>query len=67
MVVVTFKFSSPSTRMLGPDVLTVRPGAAETATAETTRATREVRREEENIARKGMNAVDRMTPTKPWH
>ena len=48
-VVVTFKFSKPSTLALGMDALMVRPGAAETATAEATRATREVRRVEENI------------------
>ena len=45
-VVVTFKFSSPLTWTLGIDVLTVKPGAAEmaaaeTATAEATKAIRE--------------------------
>ena len=40
-VVMTFKFSSPLTWTLGIDVLTVKPGAAETATAEATKAMRE--------------------------
>jgi len=56
MVVVTFRFINPSTLALGVDVLTVRPGAAETATAEATRATRKAGREEENIVKE----------TKPW-
>ena len=45
-VVVTFKFSNPSTRTLGTDALTDRSGPAETATAEATRATKEARTEE---------------------
>ena len=40
-VVVTFKFSNPSTWGLGTDVLTDKPGPAETATAVATRATKE--------------------------
>ena len=40
-VVVTFKFFNPSTLVLGVEVLRVKPGAAETATAEAMRATRE--------------------------
>jgi len=46
-VVVTFKFCNPSTLTVGVVVLRVKPGAAETAIAETTRA-----RREENIVRK---------------
>ena len=59
-VVVTFKFCNPSTLALGVVVLRVKPGAAETATAEATRARREARREEENIVRKVvvMNVVN---------
>jgi len=49
MVVVTFRFSNPSTSALGVEILRVKPGAAETATAEATRATSETRREEESI------------------
>ena len=36
-VVVTFKFSSPSTSMLGVEVLTLKLGAAETATTQAAR------------------------------
>jgi hypothetical protein len=46
---------------LGVEALTVKPGAAETATAEAKRATMEARREEQNIV---MKAVDE-TPMKP--
>ena len=55
MVVVTFRFINPSTLALGVDVLTVRPGAAETTTTEATRAAREAGREEENIVRRKLN------------
>jgi len=48
-VVMTFKFSSPSTLTLGVEVLTDKLGAAETATAEATRVVREARREKWNI------------------
>jgi hypothetical protein len=65
MVVVTFKFSNPSTLTLGVDALTVKPGAAETATAEATRATKEARREEENIVVKVVKAVGEATPMRP--
>ena len=61
-VVVTFRFSNPSTLMLEVEVLTVKPGAAETATAETTRAARETRREEDNISTTAVKAVDEATP-----
>ena len=64
-VVVTFKFSNPSTLTLEVEVLTVKPGAAETATAEATRATREAWREEENIVMKAVKAVDETTPMRP--
>ena len=57
-VVVTFKFSNPSTLALEVEVLTVNPGPAETATAEATRATREARREEENISVKVLEVID---------
>ena len=66
MVVVTFKFSNPSTRTLGTEVLMVRPGVAETATTEAMRAMKEARREEENIVTKVVNAVDEMTPIEAW-
>ena len=49
MVVVTFKFSKPSTLTLGVEVLTDKLGEAETATAEAMRVVREARREKENI------------------
>jgi len=45
MVVVTLKFSNPYTSGLEVEVQTVKPGVAETATAEATRAMREERRE----------------------
>ena len=57
-VVVTFKFSNPSTLTVGVEVLSVKPGAAETATAEATRATREARREEENIVVTVVKVID---------
>ena len=44
---------------------TVAAGAAQTATADATRATREARREEENIAVKGVKVVEEATPMKP--
>ena len=49
MVMVTFKFSNPSTSTLEVEALRVRPGVAETTTAEATKAKRETKREEENI------------------
>jgi len=64
-VVVTFKFSNPSTSTLGVEVLRVRPGAAETAIAEATRAAREARREEENILVKAVKAIDEATSLGP--
>jgi len=54
-VVVTFMFSDPSPFELRSETMTVKlmsismAGAAETATAEATRATREARREEKSI------------------
>ena len=66
MVVVIFRFSNPSTLALGTDVLTARPGAAEMATAEAARATREAWMEEENIVMKAVKAVDETTPMKRW-
>ena len=61
-VAVTFKFPNPSTLLLGVEVLTVKPGPADTTTAEATRAMREARREEENIAVKVLEAIDETTP-----
>ena len=51
-VVVTFRLSNPSTLAFGIEVLRVKPGAAETMTAEAMRATREAQMEDENIATK---------------
>jgi len=65
MVVVTFKFSSPSTLSLGVEVLTDKPGAAETATAEAMRVVREAQREKENIVVRVAKAVEG-APIKPW-
>ena len=45
-VAVTLRFWTPSTSTLGVEVLTVKPGAALTATAEATRTVRAARREE---------------------
>jgi len=61
-VVVTFKFSNPSTLRLEVGVLMTNPGAADTATAEATRATREARREEENIVMNVVKTVGETTP-----
>jgi hypothetical protein len=44
-VVVTIKFSNPSTSTPGVEALTVKSGAAETTRTEATRATRKARRE----------------------
>jgi len=66
MVVVTFKFSSPSTLTLRVEVLTDKLGAAETATAEATRVVREARREKENIVVQVAKAVDEKGPIKAW-
>ena len=55
-VVVTFRFSNPSTLMLGVEVLTVKPGVAETATVEATRAMRRLQREWESIVMAGGEA-----------
>ena len=64
-VAVTLKFPSPSTLSLGIDVVTVKPGVAETAIAEATRATREARREEENIVAKVLKVVGEAAPMRP--
>jgi len=64
MVVVTFKFSSPSTLTLGVEVLTDKLGAAETATTEATRVVREAQRERENIVVQVAKAVEK-APIKP--
>jgi len=64
MVVVTFRFCNPSTLRSGVEVLTVTPGALETAGAaetvitEAARAMREARSEEENIVVKMVKAVE---------
>ena len=60
MVVVTFKFSNPWILGLEVEVQTIKPGVAEIAIAEVTRATREQRREEENIVKtfEEMAAID---------
>jgi len=65
MVVVTFKFSTPSTLTLGVEVLTDKPVPAETATAEAMRVVREARREKENIVVQVAKAVDEKAPIKP--
>ena len=68
IVVVTFRFPNPSTLTLGVDVLMVTlgapetAGAAETVTAEATRATREARREEVNIVVKSVEEATTMRP-----
>ena len=64
MVVVIFRFSNPSTLKLGVEVLTLKPGTAETATTEAMRTTREARREEENIVRKVVKGG--RPPLEPW-
>ena len=58
-VVVTFKFSNPSTSTFGVEVLTVKPGAAETVTVEATRMMRGAKREGGSI----MEAGGEVTPT----
>lgn len=65
MVVVTFKFSNPSTSMLGVEALRVRPGVAETTTAETTKAKREAQREDESIVVKEVKVVETLGPKDP--
>ena len=60
-VVVTFSCSNPSTWTLGTDALTDRPGAAETATAQATRVTREARRGEKNMVVKTVKGVEETT------
>jgi len=57
MVVVTFRFSTPLTLALGVEVLTVKPGAAETTTAEAARTSRE----EKSITAKAVRAADEAT------
>ena len=64
MVAATFKFSDSSALMLGAEVLTVKPGAAETAITETTRAKRGARKEED-ITMQMVKAVDGTTPMGP--
>jgi len=64
-VVVTFKFSSPSTLTLGVEVLTDKLGAAETVTAEAMKVAREARREKRNILMQVPKAVDEKAPIKP--
>ena len=66
MVVVIFRFSSPSTSRLGVEILRDKLGAAETATAEATRATREARREEESIEIKTVEAIGEATSLGSW-
>jgi len=66
MVVVTLKFSKPSSSLtLGVEVLTDKLGAAETATAKATKVVREARREKENIVVQVVKAVEK-APIKPW-
>ena len=70
IVVVTFKFSDPSTSVLGVEVLMVMlgppgtAGAAEVVAAETTRAMREARRKEESIVKIVMT-VEETIPMEP--
>jgi hypothetical protein len=54
MATVTIKFSNPLTLTLGVEVLTVKLGEAETATAKTkaTKVMREARRKEKSIVMK---------------
>ena len=60
MVVVTFRFSNPTTSALGVEILRDKPGAAETATAE---ATREISKaEEENIVVKTIREAISLGP-----
>jgi len=65
IVVVTFKFSNPSTLKSGIEALRVRPGVAETTTAEATRVRREARMEGENIVVKVVKAVETLGPKGP--
>ena len=65
MVVVTFRFSSPSTLAFGVEILRDKLGAAETMAVEATSATSEARREEENIAMKITEAVGEATSLEP--
>jgi len=58
MVVVTFKFSNPSTLTLGVEALRVRLGAAVTTTAEATKAKMETERDEEYISVEAAEAVE---------
>jgi len=62
-VVMTFVFSDPppSESRTVKSTSTAAAGAAETATAEATRATREARREEENIVVKVMKRAEEAT------
>ena len=71
MVVVTLRFSNPSTLALGDEDLTVRlgvetAGAAETVTAEETRAAKKAQREGENIVVKVVKGIEETAPTTPW-
>ena len=66
IVVVTFRFSNPSTSTLGVEILRDKPGVAETATAEATRATSEARMEEENIAIRTVEAIGEATSLGHW-
>ena len=72
IVVVTLRFSNPSTSTLGAEDLMVKlgmaetAGAAETVTAEETMAARKARRDEENIVVKVVKEVEEMTPMTPW-
>ena len=67
-VVVTLRFSNPSTSILGAEDLTVKlgtvetAGAAETVTAEETRAARKVRGEGENIVVKVVKGIEETAP-----
>ena len=67
MVVVTFRFSNPSTLALGVEILRDKLGAAETTAVEAMRATSEARREEENIAMKIAEVVGEAGSLEPWN
>ena len=54
MVVMTLKFSNPSTLTSGVEALIVRLGVAETTAAKATTVKTEVQREEENIVVKAV-------------
>ena len=65
IVVVTFRFSNPSTLAFGVEILRDKLGAAETTAVEATRATSEARMKEENIGMEITEAVGEATSLEP--